>query len=221
LKSEIESIKVEVNPHKARTETISKEIDSLSSDIASTKISLKAADAHCDTMASVVKVFSPAGVRARILDEVTPFLNKQTASYLSVLSDGNIVATWSTLTEGAKKGEFKEKFSIDVSNSTGGKSFKLISGGEKRKVRIATCLALQDLVSTRASKPIELFIGDEIDEALDAAGLERLMSILEEKARSKGSVMVISHNELSDYISNVITVEKDKSGRTIVTEVSA
>lgn len=62
--------------------------------------------------------------------------------------------------------------------------FQTLSG-EKRKVRIACSLALQDLVSNRASKNIDLFIGDEIDDALDTAGLERLMGILESKARER------------------------------------
>ncbi|TOJ96769.1 chromosome segregation protein SMC, partial [Vibrio parahaemolyticus] len=70
---------------------------------------------------------------------------------------------------------------------------------EKRKVRLATALALQDLVSSRASKPIELWIGDEIDDAVDVSGLERLMTVLEEKAKEKGTVLIVSHNQLSDW----------------------
>ena len=96
-----------------------------------------------------------------------------------------------------------------VENGKGGKSFGLLSGGEKRKVQIASALALQDLVSRRATKPIDLFIGDEIDNALDPAGLERLMTILEEKARERGSVLVISHADLKDWIANVILVIKE------------
>lgn len=167
---------------------------------------------------AVVKVFGPAGVRARILDEVTPFLNDQTAKYLGVLSDGNITATWSTLVKTAK-GDLKEKFSIEV-EAAGGKTFKAISGGERRKVRVATALALQDLVARRATKPIDLFIGDEIDDALDDAGLERLMTILEEKAKERGSVFVISHRSLRDWISNVIKVVKKDGQATVVEEVA-
>jgi len=168
---------------------------------------------------AVTKVFSPAGVRAHILDEVTPFLNQQTAKYLAILSDGNISANWTTLVKNAK-GELREKFSIEVEKKSGSKSFAGLSGGEKRKVRIAAALALQDLVATRATKPIELFIGDEIDDALDPAGLERLMQILEDKAKERGSVFVISHNSLRDWISNIVQVEM-KGGKTTVTEVTA
>jgi DNA repair exonuclease SbcCD ATPase subunit len=159
-------------------------------------------------------VFSPTGVRAFLLDDVTPFLNDQTAKYLGTLSDGNISATWTTLIKNAK-GELREKFSIEVENKNGGKKFGLVSGGEKRKVRVACALALQDLVARRASKPIELFIGDEIDDALDRAGQERLIQILEEKARERGSVFIVSHASLQDWIRNQITVKRTGPRSTI------
>lgn len=83
------------------------------------------------------------------------------------------------------------------------------------RLRIACSLALQDLVASRASKNIELFIGDEIDDALDTAGLERLMGILEAKARERGTVMIISHKEMKSWFRETITVEV-KEGRSYV-----
>lgn len=163
---------------------------------------------------AVVKVFGPAGVRAHILDTVTPFLNERTSDYLSALSDGAIQATWSTLTKSAS-GDLKEKFSIEVTTASDGDSFAALSGGEKRKVRLATALALQDLVASRAAHPIDLWIGDEVDDALDPAGLERLMTILERKARERGTVLVISHNDLSDWCDQVTTVRKKDGFSTV------
>lgn len=160
------------------------------------------------------QVYSPAGVRSHILTSVTPFLNAQTAEYLNTLSDGNIVAEWSTM-ESTKKGEWRDKFNISVRKIGASKTFQTLSGGEKRKVRIACSLALQDLVASRASKNIELFIGDEIDDALDTAGLERLMGILEAKARERGTVMIISHKEMKSWFRETITVEV-KEGRSYV-----
>jgi DNA repair exonuclease SbcCD ATPase subunit len=162
----------------------------------------------------IADVYSPTGVRAFLLDDVTPFLNDQTAKYLGTLSDGNISATWTTLVKNAK-GELREKFSIEVENKNGGKKFGLVSGGEKRKVRVACALALQDLVARRATKPIELFVGDEIDDALDRAGQERLIQILEEKARERGSVFIVSHADLKDWIRNQITVKRTGPRSTI------
>ncbi len=163
---------------------------------------------------STMEVYSPAGVRAHILDHVTPFLNSRTAHYLSALSDGNLSAEWSTISF-TKKGDMREKFSIKVSNITGGQKFGLLSGGEKRKVRLSCAMALQDVVSGRATKPIELFMADEIDDALDDAGLERLMALLEEKARERGTVLVISHRSLSDWIREVAVITKEGGVATI------
>ena len=156
---------------------------------------------------AVDELYSRKGIRAHILDTVTPFLNERTAFYLNTLSDGEITATWQTLTKTAK-GDFKEKFSIDVQSVKGANCFAGLRGGEKRKVRVATSMALQDLVASRAKKPIDLYIADEVDHALDASGLERMMSILEEKAKQFGTALVISHNSLRDWIDNSIVVTK-------------
>lgn len=155
-----------------------------------------------------VGVFGPSGVRAHILDTVTPFLNQRTAEYLNTLTDGNIGAIWTTLIQN-KKGEVKEKFSIDVQSRTGAAAFRSLSGGEKRKVRLACSMALQDLVSSRATKPIKLYIADEIDHALDESGLERLMTILNDKSRERGTVLVISHNSLRDWVDEVALIVKE------------
>lgn len=153
-------------------------------------------------------VFSPAGVRAHILDTVTPFLNERTGHYLGVLSDGNIIAEWSTIGY-TKTDELREEFNIRVENLNGAATFAGMSGGEKRKVRLSTAMAVQDLIATRATKPINLFIADEIDDALDEAALERLMALLEEKAKARGTVLLISHADLNAWVRDTVTVVKE------------
>jgi DNA repair exonuclease SbcCD ATPase subunit len=214
------AVQAETNPHKATIDSLTAQAESVEKKLASAEATVKEQEEDVALNAEVAKLYGPAGVRATILDDVTPFLNSQSAKYLTILSDGNIEATWTTLTPDSK-GVLKEKFTIDVTNATGGETYKALSGGEKRKVRIATALALQDLVATRATKPIDLWIGDEIDDALDSSGLERLMQILEEKARERGSVFVISHNELRDHIKQVLLVEKLANKTTKITEMAA
>lgn len=215
----IKAMQAEKNPFDAMIERVDQAIIATKSDITKDELEVIRAQADVDIANAVVSVFAPAGVRAVILDEVTPYLNQQTSKYLSILSDGNIYANWSTLVPDAK-GNMKEKFTIEVENSKGAKSFVGLSGGEKRKVRLSTALALQDLVATRAIKPIDLYIGDEIDDALDDAGLERLTQILDEKADERGTVLIISHKALTDWISNVIQIEKQPGGLTKITEMT-
>jgi DNA repair exonuclease SbcCD ATPase subunit len=198
----------EPNPWDKVVETKRADLEKLEKDLDDAAIYASSQEDIARLLGEAAKVFGPAGVRAHILDTVTPFLNERTSEYLGALADGNITATWSTLAKNSK-GELKEKFNIDVVHAKGGESFKLLSGGEKRKVRLATNLALQDMVASRAEKPIRLWIGDEIDDALDTAGLERLMGVLEKKAKERGTVMVISHNAIRDWVDQVVTVKKN------------
>lgn len=205
--AQIKTKRDETNPWTGEIERAEKKVAELDSRVSAAMQIETKAQVDQKVAKHIADVYSPTGVRAFLLDDVTPFLNDQTAKYLGTLSDGNISATWTTLVKNAK-GELREKFSIEVENKNGGKKFGLVSGGEKRKVRVACALALQDLVARRATKPIELFVGDEIDDALDASGQERLIQILEEKARERGSVFIISHNDMKDWCRNQITVRR-------------
>lgn len=218
IKEEANAIKNEVNPYIEQIQNFKEEIENLKSEIKKLITEKKLIEKQVELAEKAVLVFGPSGVRSHILDTVTPYLNERTAQYLGVLSDGNITAQWTTLTK-TSKGELKEKFAIIVKNNKGANSFDGLSGGEKRKVRLATCMALQDLVASRATKPIDLFIADEIDDALDGAGIERLMTVLNQKARERGTVLVISHNDLKDEIDLVITVNKNGGSSTVSGDV--
>ncbi|AUH88348.1 exonuclease (plasmid) [Klebsiella pneumoniae] len=213
-RSEVDRITKETNPFLAVIKRHEESLAANKSNYGVLKTELKNIQEQALLLDKARQVYSPAGVRSHILTSVTPFLNAQTAEYLNTLSDGNIVAEWSTM-ESTKKGEWRDKFNISVRKIGASKTFQTLSGGEKRKVRIACSLALQDLVASRASKNIELFIGDEIDDALDTAGLERLMGILEAKARERGTVMIISHKEMKSWFRETTTVEV-KEGRSYV-----
>jgi DNA repair exonuclease SbcCD ATPase subunit len=214
LKADADKALTALNPHQSAIDMGREQLVKIEEQIASIKKGAEELIKAVEIAESVVKVFSPGGVRAQILDTVTPFLNDQTSDYLSALSDGNISAVWSTLAT-TTKGELREKFNIEVENATGAKTFGGLSGGEKRKVRLATMLALQDLVASRATKPIGMWMGDEIDDALDGAGLERLMTVLEQKAREKGTVLIISHESLSDWCDQIATVTKEGGQSTV------
>lgn len=212
--NESKAVMVETNPFGPLMAAKEGEVSELEAKLKTLADKVGAVEERMEDLENAAKVFGPAGVRARILDTVTPFLNDRTAEYLGSLSDGNITAVWSTLSR-TKAGDLKEKFAIDVTNDKGAESFAGMSGGEKRKVRLATTLALQDLVASRATKPISLFVGDEIDDALDTAGLERLMTILERKARERGTVLVVSHSDLRDWIDSVAVVTKEGGASTV------
>ncbi|MGZ8172971.1 MAG: AAA family ATPase [Methylobacter sp.] len=216
LKSQIKTLQDRELPYRELIEEKKREVEAFSEQKESLTADLVKFEAALETTVKAVDVFGRAGVRAHILDTVTPFLNERTAEYLGTLTDGNIVASWSTLGKTAK-GELREKFAITASKHSGSKTFRGLSGGEKRKVRLSTAMALQDLVASRVTKPIEFQLYDEVDDALDVSGLERLMTIMDKRGREKGTVLVISHNDLADYISNSIVVT-NKGGVSEITD---
>lgn len=207
LTASAKSLLSEANPYAVAIENKESEIERIKAACVTLEAQIREAEEDADLANDAVKVFGPAGVRAHILDTVTPFLNERTSEYLGALSDGSIHATWNTLTKTAK-GELREKFNIEVANDKGAESFAGLSGGEKRKVRLSAAMALQDMVASRATKPLGILIADEIDNALDESGLERLMGVLDNKSRERGTVLVVSHNSLRDWIDQVITVTK-------------
>lgn len=214
----VKELKVEMasasNPYESEIVSLESKIEDLEKQKAENAQKFERCQQKIDLYKELKKVFGKEGVRQHVLDTITPVLNDRTARYLHALSDGKLSAVWTTLSA-TKKGEVKENFNIKVSNSAGGNSFASLSGGEKRKVRVACCLALQELVASRATKPIELFVADEVDHALDDAGVERLIGVLNEKAKSCKTLLVISHNPLRNWIDNVIQVVKKDGYSTI------
>lgn len=212
--AQVRSISEETNPHNAAVERHRENLVTHKEKLKEIRKEIAGMKDQTVLLEKARQVYSPAGVRSHVLTAVTPFLNDKTAEYLSTMSDGNISAVWSTM-DTTKKGEIRDKFNIAVEKTGFSKDFRGLSGGEKRKVRLACALALQDMVANRASKSIQLFIGDEIDDALDSAGLERLMGILEAKARERGTVMIVSHKEMKSWFRETVTLEV-KEGRSYV-----
>lgn len=196
--------RLEGNPFASSVEMLQENIKKDNDRINEIKARLPLLNADIAVYTNLAESLSPKGFRYHMLESVTNELNKQTNYYLSMLTDGKIGAVWSTVKR-LSSGEFREAFSIRV-NMNGRSNFGALSGGQKRKVRLACWFALQDMIADRAEKDVKLWVCDEVDGALDKAGIERLMSLLEEKARTKETVLVISHNNLKDWIANGITV---------------
>jgi DNA repair exonuclease SbcCD ATPase subunit len=202
------------NPHQATVERLRAAIKTSIEDKETAEKDLKLAQEKLELAKAVQLTYSPKGLRYHILEKAAPRLTADTNKYLHALTEGAISAVWSTVTKTAA-GDYREKFSIEAKMDNRTK-FGLLSGGEKRKVRLACFFALQDLIASQATKDIELWCCDEIDVAVDPAGLERLMGVLDEKVKSKKTILVISHNELRDWIPNQALVTR-KNGISTIT----
>lgn len=153
--------------------------------------------------------FSRQGIRSFLLDKIVPFLNERVAHYLSILTDGGITAKFSTVKRLAS-GEYRENFNLEVTNRHASESYEGNSGGEKRRIDLAVALAFNDFLASRSGKRFNILLLDEVFEGVDSEGLYYVIKVLEDLARRKSSVFVITHrDELKSYFSDEILVKRE------------
>jgi DNA repair exonuclease SbcCD ATPase subunit len=161
------------------------------------------------------EAFGNQGIKSVLLDSVTPYLNTRANYYLTKLSGASIEITFNTQ-DTLKNGEKRDKFRVGVVNEHGDDDYQGNSNGEKRRIDIAINMALQDLVSSRSNRSLDLVVYDECFEGLDEVGCQSVIELLQEKAETFGSVLVITHNEgLKQMFNKSILVTKD-SGKTTI-----
>ena len=74
---------------------------------------------------------------------------------------------------------------------------------------LAVALAFNDFISARSGKRLNILLLDEVFEGVDAEGLYYVIKVLEDLARRKSSVFVITHrDELKSYFNDEILVQR-------------
>lgn len=212
LTAEIAEIRSRANPYEEDIERWKKRREDAADKVRKLTVDLAVKRRQIDMLAVLDRAYGRTGLKAHILETVTPVLNERANDYANRLSDGSVHIEFSTVTKN-KDGSLAEKFSVNVVNDQGAEGYLGNSSGEKRKIDLSIALALSDLVAARAGKPIDLWVADEITENLDSTALDRVVDLLRHKASERGSVVVISHlDDLKSAIPNVITVRKRAGG---------
>tara|TARA_R100001082_G_scaffold109988_1_gene88528 strand:- start:10584 stop:12518 length:1935 start_codon:yes stop_codon:yes gene_type:complete len=158
--------------------------------------------------------FSRKGIRSFMLDKVVPYINDRLNHYLNILTDGGITARFSTVKQLAS-GEYREDFNLKIKNKKASETYEGNSGGERRRVDLAVALAFNDFIASRSGKRFNILLLDEVFEGVDAEGLYYVIKVLEDLARRKSSVFVITHrDELKSYFSDEIILQR-KDGMSI------
>ncbi len=156
-----------------------------------------------DIMRFWEKAFSETGLVKYVIRNILTFFNQKVNFYLSYLSNNKIKIFFNDMLE--------EEISVNKSKV----SYVSLSGGEKRKVSLATMLGLQSLLSITNKDESDLIFFDEVAENLDDEGIDGLYILLSELKKTK-KVFVITHNtQLKSLLheNKVITLVK-KNGKT-------
>lgn len=218
VRAKLREKKKEANPYKITLEVLAKKRKDFSLEIKRAKKNIEEMASELSIIEFWVRGFSNQGLPSFILDSIMPFLSTQANKYLEILSDGDIKMEFATQRElKSKKDVVRDE--IDITWEIEGVQNFPPSGGQLKKMEIATDFALMDLVATREGSHIDLLALDEVLDGLDLEGRQRVLSLLQEMRKSRGSIFVISHEtDVAEIFEKSIMVEKSGGISRIVEE---
>lgn len=153
---------------------------------------------QASSLAILKKAFSPSGIVAFKLENLTKELESNINYYLSQLSDGQFQIEFSLE---------KEKLNIDVINNGISSPIETVSGGEFSRIQTSILLAIRNLLSKLGGSSINLLFLDEITGVLDAEGKEKLVEVLQREDNL--NVFLISHDFTHPLIDRVTIVKEN------------
>jgi DNA repair ATPase RecN len=155
--------------------------------------------------------FSPTGIRSLLIDRFCNEFNRIANEYLSTASNGLMSVTM-TPTKTLKSGAERNKLGFEIIIGSDTVKYESLSGGEKRRLDSAVCLAINKWISLRMGVRHGLFgmmVLDELFNNIDRLGEEAIATLLNDEGKHK-AVFVISHTpELASYADRIITVVKE------------
>ena len=228
LKKRMEEVKSETNTFQEiieKWETKGKELASEFSDLVSTYKVLEQEEKYCGAL---VEVYSNRGFKSFVIESVLPDMDRFAAVYSQVMG-GKYEISFSPQTP-TKKGEVREKFSVNVVNRFGAADYNGNSSGEKRAVDSIIMFVLGDLAASRLNNRISLLILDDVFEKLDNKTCDSVIKILHTMVFPKGmrdaeykdlpereSIFVLTHLEqFKNSFENKIRVGRNENGETTI-----
>ena len=201
------------------TEMIKKEENDLmntNKDVSEKNINIDSLEKEIININFWIKAFSSQGIQSFVLDGVTQIINRYIAGYMMSLSDGRIQASLNTVNR-LKSGEYREKFKLNINNMDGGSFYASLSGGARKRVDIATSLAISDFKRSLSGSELKFLVFDESTSGMDSFWQNRFIEMILEKFRGY-STWFISHQDIEPYyFDETITVTK-KNGITMLME---
>lgn len=194
------------NPHLAAYVHARKKVRALRVERKAERATAKSKTAELELLTFWVRGFGPTGIPSFALDSVMPLLTDRANHYLQTLSCGDIAIHFSTQRE-LKGGELRDE--IGIAWTIEGIEGYPPSGGQWKKMEIATNFALMDLVRTREGSHVNILCLDECLDGLDAEGRQRVVELLQAMRKERESVFLISHDpDLAEAFERTLIVIK-------------
>lgn len=195
------------NPYLATYVQARKKVRALKAERRVARATAAAKTTELELLTFWVRGFGPSGIPSFALDSVMPLLTDRANHYLQTLACGDIAIHFSTQRE-LKGGDLRDE--IGITWTIEGIEGYPPSGGQWKKMEIATNFALMDLVRTREGSHVNILCLDECLDGLDAEGRQRVVELLQALRKERESVFLISHDpDLAEAFERTLIVVKE------------
>jgi DNA repair exonuclease SbcCD ATPase subunit len=196
------------NPHLAPYVKAKRKVRELKAERKQAKARAAALATDLEHLAFWARGFGPTGIPSFAPDTVMPLLTDRANHYLLTLAGGDISINFSTQRE-LKGGELRDE--IGITWSIEGIDGYPPSGGQWKKMEVATNFALMDLVRTREGSHVNILCLDECLDGLDGEGRQRVVELLQALRKERESIFLISHDpDLAEAFERTLIVTKEK-----------
>jgi DNA repair exonuclease SbcCD ATPase subunit len=193
------------NPYASQIETAKYSLSANEENIKRAKAQATDFDKDIAVAEKLEGILGNGGLKSYIFDNITPELNREVNKYAQMLDDLEIeISTVKKL----KSGEYRERFSISVTNKHGADIYDGNSGGEKQKINLAVALGFNRVLRGCSEAGVNVCFLDEPFEALDEGSSESVIDLCREFAGADGIYIITHQQSIKDLIPNVIRVEK-------------
>jgi len=221
--AELQMVQMEANPHKGQLEMLQEQLVQSECVLEETASQLASLEQRYAALEEANKALGGAGVQSYVLEGVLGNLQMLTATYMQQLANNMVLELSATKAKASSKGDgddSMEKIDKVVKYRTPSgesriRSLFQLSGGERRRVALALCLAFADLVKQYGRLSCNILVLDEVLQQLDQEGCIRVADLLRELPLSSVFVVGQAHSFVTEAFEKMDTVVKKDGYSTI------
>lgn len=163
-------------------------------EVVSAKANLENANVELEVNKHVCELLSIRRIRSRLLLDAIGLATPLIQQRLAQLTD-SITVEISPTSELAN-GTTKDAISLKITGAGGTDGYSGCSGGQRRRIDVGILLGLADLACAYTGKDRDSLYLDEIFDALDGQGIEKVQELIQDIAATE-QVFLISHTQMA------------------------
>ena len=181
----------DITPELEQTSEFQSQLDKLESELSDKEEQLAALE-------TLKKAFSTNGLLAYKIESLVKELELMTNEYLAEFGDGRFSINF--VVE-------NDKLNVEVSDNGNIIDILALSSGELARVNIATLVAIRKLMTSISRSQINVLFLDEVNQALDEQGKEKVVEVLLKEERL--NTYLVSHGWTHPLLEKIEIIKED------------